>query len=264
MRLKAIALGILLICLSFVLQGKENPAAAPDGKPIYIINLGNLSRAEIADKINIIQRFNPKVIGFDAVFANMKDKKGDKKLRTALNAKKNIVLGCFARFDEGEAYETIVSEPFFGKIPYGFCSLIISKNNVVEGIDKFIQVRNDYNEIVEVYPLSLEMLRIYSPEAFKYFDDHTQVLYEFKYSAEDIFAKNIVEMDYEEISADADLSKLTDGIVLFGYLKNRGNANGDKVDTFSLTGSNGELVKGVRIHAYLINKILNEYETSKN
>ena len=39
---------------------------------IYIVNIGDLSRGELAEKINIIEKFDPKVIGIDAVFREPK------------------------------------------------------------------------------------------------------------------------------------------------------------------------------------------------
>ena len=40
---------------------------------IYIVNIGDLSRGELAQKINIIEKFEPRVIGIDAVFKEPKN-----------------------------------------------------------------------------------------------------------------------------------------------------------------------------------------------
>lgn len=268
MKIKTNIISVAIMTLAFFLLGGQCFATSnvpDDPTRIYIINIGYLNRGNLAEKINIIQKFEPKVIGIDAVFVKLKDKDGDKKLKAALNAKSNIVLGCFAKFDEGKAFGTIVSDSYFGKLPYGFCSLIISDQNEAEGIDKFIQTPNEEGGKDEVYPLAAEMIRIIDPEAFKYFDDHVQSTYDFKYSEEDAIKNNtlIEEVDFEDINSKADLSKLTGNIVLLGYLKADENSQNDDIDTFLSTDTNGGLVKGVKIHAYVIGKILNEFKAYK-
>ena len=62
------------------------------------------------------------------------------------------------------------------------------------------------------------------------------------------------------------LKKITDGIVLLGYLGNDQNTRQEKdsVDNFTYSDITGRhIVKGVKIHAYIIGKILNEYNRSK-
>ena len=262
MKIKALTISIVLFFLALSMQGMDTVSANPT--KIFIVNLGNLNRAELAEKINIIQKFDPKVIGIDAVFAKLKDKDGDKKLKSALNIKKNIVLGCFVKFYKGEALGTIVTNPYFGKITYGFCSLIINDKNEAEGIDKFIQVTDENDLIEEVYPLSAEILRKYDANIFEYFDNSVQGVYEFRYSENTEQINTIIEeVDYEDINNKADLSRLSGGIVLLGYIKAGENSQNDDIDTFTSTEINSGLVKGVKIHAYVIGKIINEYYTSK-
>ncbi|VAW27905.1 Adenylate cyclase [hydrothermal vent metagenome] len=60
---------------------------------IVVVNVGNLSRAGIAQQINIINSFEPKVIGLDLIFRNLKtDTLGDMMLANALANSPNIVV----------------------------------------------------------------------------------------------------------------------------------------------------------------------------
>jgi len=67
---------------------KEQP---PDTQ-LVIVNIGNLSRNEIAQQINRINFFNPKVIGVDAFFRNEKNSGQDSSLEKALANTKNLVM----------------------------------------------------------------------------------------------------------------------------------------------------------------------------
>ena len=47
---------------------KFKSSQLPTDTNIYIVNIGNLNRMELAMMINTLQRFEPKIIGIDAVF----------------------------------------------------------------------------------------------------------------------------------------------------------------------------------------------------
>jgi CHASE2 domain-containing sensor protein len=68
---------------------------APDAKNdtnIVVVNIGNLSRAEVAQEINILNHFEPKVIGIDVNYADSLDAFGDSLLADAFKNTKNLVL----------------------------------------------------------------------------------------------------------------------------------------------------------------------------
>ncbi len=61
---------------------------------ILIVNFGRLGRKDIARQINIINKYNPKVIGIDTFFGSLKpDTLGDLLLADALSKVENLVLG---------------------------------------------------------------------------------------------------------------------------------------------------------------------------
>jgi len=70
-------------------QLREDPEVNQD---ITLVNVGNLSRAEIAMQLNIINSFNPKVVGIDVFFDVLKDTLGDLALADALNRTENLVM----------------------------------------------------------------------------------------------------------------------------------------------------------------------------
>lgn len=71
-------------------QWREVPPAEDN---IVVVNVGNLSRAGIAQQINIINSFGPKVIGLDLIFRNLKyDTLGDMMLANALANSPNMVV----------------------------------------------------------------------------------------------------------------------------------------------------------------------------
>jgi len=233
---------------------------------IYIANIGNLDRGELAEKIEILQKFTPKAIGIDAVYKDRKDKAKDERLKEALNLRRNIVLGAFAEFKKnGQASGITTTNHYFGDLPFGFCELTINEDNEAECIDKQINIKKKKT----FYPLSAEVIRMFDPNAFEYYKNNTGEIYEFKYNENsDEENINIVEIDFEEIRSNSDdLKKINDGIVLLGYLGNDQNTRHEKdsVDNFIYTDLSGKhIVKGVKIHAYIIGKILNEYNKSKN
>ncbi len=69
---------------------RDPPVAEED---IVIVNVGEISRRGIAEQINIINSFEPKVIGLDLLFRNLKsDTLGDLMLADAIANSPNIVL----------------------------------------------------------------------------------------------------------------------------------------------------------------------------
>lgn len=59
---------------------------------IVLVNLGNLSRKEIAEQIKLINEYKPRVIGIDAIFEEAKDSVGDSILADAFSSTRNLVL----------------------------------------------------------------------------------------------------------------------------------------------------------------------------
>ena len=59
---------------------------------IVLVNIGNLSRKELADEISVINKFNPAVIGIDAFFEVEKDPASDSLLSLSFSNCHNLVM----------------------------------------------------------------------------------------------------------------------------------------------------------------------------
>lgn len=73
----------------------SNPDLRPETKAdpdIVLINIGNLDREGIAEEVNIINQFQPKVVGVDVFFRKKASPEGDKKLVEALSKVSNLVM----------------------------------------------------------------------------------------------------------------------------------------------------------------------------
>ena len=101
----------------------------PD-KDVVLVNIGGLNREGIAKQIEILNRYQPKAIGIDAFFRNLKDPVGDSLLSQALSKTRNLVMVSKlnqynAKTDRFDTLET--SHPIFTQ--YGesaFANLITS------------------------------------------------------------------------------------------------------------------------------------------
>ncbi len=60
---------------------------------IVIVNIGKLDRADIAQQIMILNKYKPRVIGVDAVFAKLREPEQDSLLAMSFAQTQNLVLG---------------------------------------------------------------------------------------------------------------------------------------------------------------------------
>src|SRR5690606_36017964 len=110
---------------------KESPDVSDD---IVVVNIGELSRHEIAAMVDILNKYNPKVIGIDAFFRHPKDPVSDSLLAAAFANTKNLILVSQLVADEsGSKIEDIsYSNPMFMQYAKsGFANMI------TEGEHKF-------------------------------------------------------------------------------------------------------------------------------
>ncbi len=233
---------------------------------IYIVNIGDLSRGELAQKINIIEKFEPRVIGIDAVFkepknGNIQDIMEDMALKQALNAKPNIVMGSFGIYDEEDpdkAVGVIRTNEFFGDLPYGHCELQNEPLTCRE-FDKFIRFTDSItNDTVTINAFSAAIVSMYDNEMFLRFAKRN------KKQLESVNYRGgsmpFIKIDYEDVNDSCNLSMLKDKIVLMGYLGMYKGAPMDTIDAFftPLKRCNGYDAKGIEIHAHAISMIMND------
>lgn len=226
----------------------------PTDTNIFIVNIGELSRKEIAQEILTLQKFEPKVIAIDAVFAQKKDM-NDFLLQKALNSGNNIVLGGFGKYDQkGAATGIERSNAFFGVLPTGHLEFISDPKTVRE-FEKFIKYKDT---IVNAF--ALEIARKYNEQLFLDFAKR-------KYQTELINYRGgrmpFIIFDYEQINdSNENLAIIKDKIVLMGYVRTKENAAADTIDSYFTPLKRSSYgyadTKGIEIHAHILSMILSK------
>jgi CHASE2 domain-containing sensor protein len=182
----------------------------PTDTNIFIVNIGNLNRREIAEQIFILQKYEPRVIGIDAVFAERRGM-DDFYLQQALNSDDNIVMGVFGISVDGKSTGVIRSDPFFGEFPIGHLEFDADPKTVRE-FDKFIR----FNDTI-VNAFTVEIASKYDEQLFLDFAHR-------KYQNELINYRGgkmpFIIFDYEQITdSNPNLEIIRDKIVLMGYVR---------------------------------------------
>jgi CHASE2 domain-containing sensor protein len=223
----------------------------PTDTNIFIVNIGELNRMDLALMINTLQRFEPKVIGVDAVF---KEKRGpeDLFLRQALTQKDNIVLGVFGKYNKEDATGIIKHHPFFGEHTIGHLEFI-TPNGTTREFEKYIE----YNDTV-VNHFALEIMKKYDSIAYLSIAERKGQVELINYRGGQV---PFITFNYEEISdSNQNLSLIKDKIVLLGYMGQYANAPFDTLDShFTPLKSSGEIypdAKGIEVHAHVLSMML--------
>ncbi len=228
-----------------------NDGDMPTDTNIFIVNIGNLNRQEIAQQINTLQKFNPKVIGIDAVFAERRGME-DFILQQALNSGDNIVLGGFGTYENDEATGIIKSEPFFGDLPTGHLEMQSDPKTVRE-FDKFIR----FNDTI-VNAFAVEIASKYDEDLFLSFAQRKNQVEMINYRGGQM---PFIVFDYEEISdTNENLRIIEDKIVLMGYVRMFSGAPADTIDSHFTPLKRSSYgyadAKGIEIHAHILSMIL--------
>lgn len=230
---------------------KFKSSQLPTDTNIYIVNIGNLNRMELAMMINTLQRFEPKIIGIDAVF-NEKRGPEDLFLRQALTQKDNIVLGVFGKYNKECATGIIKHHPFFGEHPIGHLEFI-TPNGTTREFEKYIE----FNDTV-VNHFTLEIMKKYDSTAYLSIAERKGQVELINYRGGQV---PFISFNYEEISdSNQYLSLIKDKIVLLGYMGQYANAPFDTEDShFTPLKTSNEIypdAKGIEIHAHVLSMIL--------
>jgi len=102
---------------------RENPSV---DKNVVLVNIGELSRGEIAQELQIINSYKPAIIGVDSYFWSLKeDTLGDRLLNRALSNIENLVLVSELQYSQfSNEYDSIkLSNPFFNLGKTGYANL---------------------------------------------------------------------------------------------------------------------------------------------
>lgn len=146
---------------------KESPPACPE---IVMVNIGNLPREGISDLLNVLNKYDPMVVGIDAFFRSHKGPQTDSVLATAFSRTKNLVL--VSELLENQEAGTIdsisYSLPEFMQYAYpGFADMITKGENYFKVVRECIPKEIYQNDTVYSFPV--ELIRIFNPKAAEKF-----------------------------------------------------------------------------------------------
>lgn len=228
---------------------------------IVLVNLSNLSRSDIARQVNIINSFNPKVIGIDAIFQEGKEHYSDSLLADAFSKCRNLVL--VSKLDkyreESDAYDTLVSSiEIFNKFALnGFANLPNDDKVSFRTIREFKPVSKTNGTKVNAF--ASEIVKIYNPEALQKLNRRDNETEKINYIGN--YNKFYYLDVYQVLSGESDISITKDKIVLMGFM---GRSLNDKTfEDIYFTPLNERYagkafpdMYGVVIHANIISMIL--------
>jgi CHASE2 domain-containing sensor protein len=249
---------------------REHPGADTN---MVVVNVGNLSRDGIAEQINILNSYNPKVIALDFFLRQPKNAYGDSVLAEALSHVENLVM--VGRLDyyneETKSFDTLeTSHPMFTKYGVtGFANLITDAENQ----NRFKTCRSftpkEYFGIPQkpISAFAVRIAEIYDPQATKAFLDRGKPyeLINFRgniLGSEGEFANVFPSLDVEDVfRRNFTPEMIRDKIVLLGYT---GAYLGDTSweDKFytplnlNYAGKTNPDMFGVVIHANILSMIL--------
>jgi CHASE2 domain-containing sensor protein len=247
---------------------------APDvDQNVILVNIGDLSRREIARELQIINEYEPSVIGIDSYFWSLKeDSLGDILLNRALSDIENLVLVNKLAYNKlTETYDSIrYSHPFFNLGESGFANL---ESDAIDQYDFKVcrsfppkmkidgDIKQSFSvKVAEAYNKNRAqnfLARDNDYETINYrgnIIDYGQTKYGGRYTALDV-------ADVFQRRFKADLIK--DKIVIFGYLGDDFSDRSweDKFFTpinLKYAGRSNPDMFGAVIHANIISMILNE------
>ena len=239
---------------------REEPKADTS---IVLVNLGNLSRLEIARQINIINSFNPKVIAIDAIFQEEKDPHSDSILSNAFSNCSNLVLvSKLDRYREDfDTYDTLVSsiEAFNKYAVNGFANLPNDDNLSFRTIRDFKPVSQCKDKIIPAF--STKIIEIFNQDAYQFLkskgNDIEKINYVGNYS-------KFYHLDaHQVIPSVQNLNFIKDKIVLIGFIGT--DFRSKTLEDIYFTPLNERFagkafpdMYGVVIHANIISMVLNK------
>ena len=192
---------------------RDNHAIFPE---LVLVNIGRLSRSELAREIEIIKQVQPKVIGIDVFFDKPKDSSGDSLLARVINSADNIILAAkYENYDPENKTLLDLRKPFPLLDPaagYGFLNIGSDYGHTSTVRYFFPYVKNENDTI---FSFAAAVAQFYKPslkEDVMEINKLQTILYTGTH-------ENFMIIDSREVfSGSKKLELLKDKIVLMGYL----------------------------------------------
>jgi CHASE2 domain-containing sensor protein len=180
---------------------------------IVIVNIGENDRAALVQQLQIIQSFNPKVIGLDVTFIAQKDAETDSALKAVLHGNipvvltSNIVYG--EKKEDKAAFELESSNEYFEKKnDEGFGNFLAEEGQTVRYYPPFLSKGNE-----KIPAFSTRVISKYDSSAY-----HKLLARKLKTEIINYQSDNFAKLDVSDIYTSADLNFLRNKIVLMGYM----------------------------------------------
>ncbi|MFT4754509.1 MAG: CHASE2 domain-containing sensor protein [Salibacteraceae bacterium] len=229
---------------------------------IVLVNIGHLSRSQIGKQIEILNRYEPKVIGMDAFFRSKKEFREDIQLIMALSQVQNLVLvsDLENRNEMNTCFDTMTtSHPQFNQFAKnGFADLITDEESfrTIRQITPLFCLADSL-----VQSFSLVLAQIYDSASVNYLlkrnNEREAINWKGNHS-------KFYTLDSQELlNEEADFSFIKDKIVIMGFMGGRELGEPSLEDTFytplnpQSAGRAFPDMYGVTVHANAVSMILN-------
>lgn len=229
---------------------------------IVLVNIGQLSRTQIANQLNLINSYKPKVIGLDVIFAKSENSESDSKVLEAFNNTENLVLvGILDNYSIKHDYyeQYIIPNPKFSiNAIMGYANLPTKYGVASKTIRNFIPYANVKNNIVPAF--ALRIVEAYDMDKYKTLLSRSNEIEVINYRGN---IDKFITLDTNILSQNYNLSFLKDKIVLMGFLGNSLNEKTFEDIYFTplndvYAGRSYPDMYGLTIHANIVSMILNE------
>jgi CHASE2 domain-containing sensor protein len=247
---------------------------------VVLVNFGNLSRGQVAEMIEVLNKYEPKVIGIDGFFRHPRDPMEDSLLAAALSKVKNLVMvSKFNNYnDKKKQYDTLErsNEMFIAKAHSGFANVTTkgSGNQEEFNTSRSIMPKAKVNGKIEP-AFAVKVAELFAAEKAKKFlarNKETEFI-NFRGNVIPTGEKGeigFIALNYDQIlTGNADSVEFTpdvikDKIVLLGFMGEKNYLEKSYVDKFytplneNYVGKSTLDMFGVVVHANIVAMILNE------
>ncbi|MFC2107096.1 CHASE2 domain-containing protein [Bacteroidota bacterium] len=191
---------------------ERNPAVIDTN--IIIVNIGYDSRKEIAEKIDILSKFKPAVIGLDVTFESLKEAATDSILSLTISRTKNLILATYFDYSEdSDEFDTyITSDKLFRKSDNeGFINFTSSE---VESTVRNFTPRISFQD-EEYISFPAKIVNSYNPSAFENLIQRNRMTEKIDYKGN---TESFIIFDTDQINPfNRKLKIVKDKIVLMGF-----------------------------------------------
>ncbi len=205
---------------------KKSAEAAPE---IVLVNIGYMPREGIAEMINILNRYSPRIIGVDAFFRNLKNPESDSLLMDAFRNTSSLVL-VSELYENDEALEIDsvgYSHPYFTRYASsGFADMLTEGKDLFKVSRECVPWEIYQGDTLLSFPVQLAML--YAPEKARAFIQRDNQTEEINYQGNIVThmdgvtenSKNVFfALDVDQVFEEAfEPDIIRDKIVILGFM----------------------------------------------